>query len=185
MEQDKELKAINDILTSLSGLDEESKKRAIKYVLGRLNVDFKEQVGSQDFLTKPAVLVERVEANNGDLVDIRTLKEEKKPKSSIQMVVLLAYYLKEKASAEDRKDIISGEDISKYFPQAGYQIPEGKNGPTDTLNNAKRSGYLESAGAGKFKLNAVGYNLAAFKMGNQGSVVKSKKVYKKKTKKRK
>lgn len=171
MEQDKELKAINEIFNALNDLDEESKKSAIKYVLGRLNVNFEQELSqlpqTQIYKKEFVATDERVKIDNAPLVDIRALKEDKNPRSDIQMAVLLAYYLKEKAPTGERSEIIGSEDILRYFPQAGRTIPEGKNGPSDTLNNAKRAGYLEAVGGGKYKLNAVGYNLAAFKMGNQ------------------
>ena len=38
-----------------------------------------------------------------------------------------------------------------------------------TLTNAKNAGYFESVGEGKFKLNAVGYNLVAYSLPKSGS----------------
>ena len=80
------------------------------------------------------------------------------------MAVLVAYYLKTMAPDEEKKDAIKASDIEHYFTQADYPLPGGKNGAADTLGNAKRAGYMESAGHGLYRLNRVGFNLAAYSM---------------------
>jgi len=92
------------------------------------------------------------------IVDIRTLKEQKRPSSTRQMACLVAYYLSEHAPQDERKEAITKADLEKYFKQAQFQLPESFQ---DVLPNAKKGGYFESAGRGAYKLNAVGYNLIA------------------------
>jgi hypothetical protein len=169
MEQDKELKAISDILNAIESLDQKSRESALNYVLSRLNIKHEKSDLAQNKSIDEIVPTLKSQNRPNELAveDIRTLKNQKNPVSNVQMAVLLAYYLKEKAPNDERSEIITGADILKYFPQAGYPIPEGKYGTRDTLNNAKKAGYLEAAGGGAFKLNAVGYNLAAFKMGQR------------------
>lgn len=187
-EQDKELKAMQDILAATNGLEESSQRRVLKYVLERLNFNDQilpmsgSQVPSSQASTQPSSNNTGVQTSptlHSEEIDIRTLKEEKKPKSAIQMAVLLAYYLKEKAPLEERSEIITGEDVLKYFPQADYEMPQGKKGPLDTLYNAKIAGYLEATGGGEYKLNAVGYNLAAYRMGKETDSNAKKKTKKK------
>ncbi len=166
MEQDKELKAMGEIVAALSDLDDAARSRVIKYVLERIGSN----ASAGSILPLPIaapvrVSGERSELGNDQVVDIRTLKDQKKPKSAIQMAILVAYYLKEKAPLAERKDSIDASDIEKYFIQAHFELPAGKNGALDTLGNAKRSGYLESAGGGSYRMNAVGYNLVAFRLG--------------------
>jgi hypothetical protein len=89
-------------------------------------------------------------------VDIRSLKEQKKPTSAIEMATLVAYYLRHEAPEDEQKAEVGAEDLEKYFVQAGYPLPAEKK---YTLQNAKRAGYVENASRGKYKLNSVGHNL--------------------------
>lgn len=91
-------------------------------------------------------------------VDIRTLKNQKNPSNAIQMACVVAYYLQELATDDEKKNSITKSDLEKYFKQGGFQLPESIQ---DVLPNAKKGGYFESASRGSYKLNAVGYNLVA------------------------
>jgi len=98
---------------------------------------------------------------NTQIIDIRSLKEQKRPNSAIEMATLVAYYLKQEAPKDERKDEIGKEDVDKYFVQAGFPLPTKT---AFTLPNTKNAGYLETAGHGKYKLNSVGHNLVAHNM---------------------
>ncbi|GAI78415.1 unnamed protein product [marine sediment metagenome] len=87
---------------------------------------------------------------------IKTFKEEKKPRSGVEMACLVAYYLQELAPPKDRKDRITIADLRKYFKLAEFKLPVRIE---QTLVNAKAAGYFDSTGSGSYKLNAVGYNL--------------------------
>lgn len=91
------------------------------------------------------------------VVDIKTLKEEKKPRGAAEMACVIAYYLQELAPVDERKDVIVVADLKKYFKQAKFKLPTAIQ---YTLVNAKNAGYFDSAGSGSYRLNAVGYNLA-------------------------
>jgi len=183
MEQDKELKAINEILLALDVLDEPSKARVIKYVLERIGVSGIQNSPSTSTSKEIVKLMpHQTEAND---IDIRILKEKKNPKSAIQMAVLVAYYLKELAPIDERKDSIGTNDIEKYFNQAKFRFPTGKNKFLDPLNNAKNAGYLESAARGEYKLNPVGYNLAVHGLPESENSRNRKKTKKAKPKKKK
>ncbi|MDD5221460.1 MAG: hypothetical protein PHV47_02570 [Candidatus Pacebacteria bacterium] len=179
MEQDKELKAINDILSSLNELKDDERLRIIKYVIERfritnLNVDGNLSMPDQSFPIKDTKSTP-IQSTCMNTPDIRTLREQKNPRSAIQMVVLVAYYLKEVATVKERKEVINTNDIEKYFKQAGYRLPVGKHGAADTLNNAKNAGYLEAAARGTYKLNPVGYNLIAYVLPENNSGHEKKK----------
>lgn len=140
---DKEIKAIADILASLEGLDSQAKNRVFKYVA--------ERMGIQGMTLEPLRVTDYVPAAQGDdhisgaeksFSNIRSLKEEKRPDTAIQMAALVAYYLKEIASGEERKESIDVKDIEKYFVQANFPLPKI---PVTALTNAKSAGYLESA----------------------------------------
>ena len=101
---------------------------------------------------------------SGAIHDIRTLKETKDPKTAIEMAALVAYYVSELAPAADRRNEITKSDIERYFKAAGFNLPADAG---FTLVNAKNAGYIDSAGTGQYKLNPVGYNLVAHRMGNR------------------
>lgn len=170
-ELDKELEAINKIIKALDGLEPDEKRRVIEYTLTRLGLKVldsqisprKREEGMPFIPTQPSNLHSSSEVTAR--IDIRALKEEKKPRSAIEMATLVAFYLSELSQAEERQSAIGTAEIAKYFKQASFKLPSGKNGGADTLNNAKNVGYLEPAGgAGRYKLTSVGYNLVAFKL---------------------
>jgi len=176
--EDKELLAIKQIIGALDSLESEEKKRVLDYVFNRMglkNIRIDTQYDNNLPKVAPSsendsVNEENIETKSG-LIDIRSLKEEKKPKSAIQMAVIVAYYLADVAPVTERKQYINSSDITKYFKQANFELPNAE--PIYTLNNAKSAGYLESAGeTGTFKLNPVGYNLVVHKMPQNGIVEK-------------
>jgi hypothetical protein len=92
------------------------------------------------------------------IMDIRTLKEQKKPASARQMACIVAFYLQELAPAPEKKESVNASDLDKYFKQAGFKLP-GKM--SQVLIDLKAAGYLDIVARGEYKLNAVGYNLVA------------------------
>lgn len=151
--------AIDQLVTALSGLDPKSRQTAISAACEFLGV-------AAPLLSTHAGLSQEVVPHKTPLavshtspvkiIDIRALKEQKRPASAKQMAALVAYYLQELVSDADRKAEIGTEDLEKYFKQAGFKLPETMR---QVLPDAKKSGYFESAGRGLYKLNAVGYNL--------------------------
>jgi hypothetical protein len=162
---DPELQAMQQVIKALESLETDARTRVLAYVFQRLGLS----------LTTPALIPPSVETQSPVLAaipatpapagttaaDIRSLKEAKQPKSDNQMAALVAYYLKEVAPANDRKDAISQEDIERYFKQAGFPLP---NRPGMTLVNCKNAGYFDPAGVGLYRLNPVGHNLVAHGM---------------------
>jgi len=166
---DEELAAIKTITEALEPLDSESRQRALAYAMQRLGI---ERTGSsavdlgggataQDATGGEVQAPPAEAAAPHRVVDIRTLKEEKRPNTDVEMVTLVAYYLKQLAEEDERKDEIGTEELEKYFVQAGYPLPKEKR---FALTNAKNAGYLESLGRGRYKLNSVGHNLVAHGM---------------------
>jgi hypothetical protein len=149
--------AIDEVIAALEGLDTPSRVTAIKAACEHLKVEGVANAGKSY-----ADGNGRSEAagNNpstpGGVVDIKTLKNEKQPGSAIEMACVVGYYLQHIAPTEERKPAIKGDDIDKYFRQAGYPLPKAKG---QLLVDAKSSGYFDSASVGAYKLNAVGYNL--------------------------
>lgn len=108
------------------------------------------------FLDAPPVpqaeRINRVEVG----LDIRTLKNEKKPTNSLQMACIVAYYLQDIAPTAERTKEVNAADLERLFKQAGYKLPSRI---MQVLNDAKGAGYFESVARGKYKLTRVGYNL--------------------------
>jgi hypothetical protein len=163
---DPELHAMQQVIKALESLDSDARTRVLAYVFQRLGLT----LAAQNMIPippegqPPATVMASLPGplSPGALIaDIRSLKESKQPKSDNQMAALVAYYLKEAAPVNDRKDTISQEDIERYFKQAGFPLPKRLN---MTLLNAKNAGYFDSAGVGLYKLNPVGHNLVAHGM---------------------
>lgn len=169
---DAELKAINAVLTALNLLTEEQRLRALDYVLRRFNIASLQTSAPRTPLTvtpphpSPPVhdVIQAHAPASGAIHDIRSLKEAKAPKSAIEMAALVAYYVSELAPAADRRNEITKSDLERYFKAAGFNLPADAG---FTLVNAKNAGYIDSAGTGQYKLNPVGYNLVAHRMGNR------------------
>lgn len=152
--------AIDEVIAALEGLDAQSRVTAVKAACEHLKVEGFANTTGKDNQGRDGggggagnnALV------SGGLLDIKTLKNEKQPGSAIEMACIVGYFLQNVAQGDERKATIKGEDIDKYFRQAGYPLPKAKG---QLLVDAKSSGYFDSAGVGAYKLNAVGYNLVA------------------------
>lgn len=152
--------AIDEVIAALEGLDAQTRVTAVKAACEHLKIEgFANAAGKQD---------QRGSSGSGGgvndappssgILDIKTLKNEKQPGTAIEMACIVGYYLQNVAQGDERKAAIKGEDVDKYFRQAGYPLPKAKG---QLLVDAKSSGYFDSAGVGAYKLNAVGYNLVA------------------------
>jgi len=151
--------ALDIVLDTLSKLDEKSQRLLITTAVSSLGLTAPPSNGissGQGESTAAAAPTSMAPAK-----DIRTLKDEKTPKSAVQMACLVAYYLGEVVPLPERKATIKAEDIEKYFKQAQFPLPKNLS---QTLIDAKGSGYFESTGRGEYKLNAVGHNLVTHKM---------------------
>ncbi len=152
--------AIDGLITALDGLDSTDQLTAIRAACEHLGVP----LGSnpQQTASAPTVAGSPPQASGPSQAtfstDIRALKAQKDPTTATEMACLVAYYLKDLAPPEERKDTVTASDLDKYFRQASFRLPKAK----DQLPfNVKNAGYFESAGSGAFRLNAVGYNLVA------------------------
>ncbi len=98
-------------------------------------------------------------------MDIKQFTETKAPKSDQQFTAVVAYFFQFVAPAAHRLDSIDAATMKEAARQAGRRQVNDWN---ITLNNAKNSGYLDSVGKGRFKLNAVGENLVAMALPANG-----------------
>ncbi|MCU7846177.1 MAG: hypothetical protein KZQ93_20260 [Candidatus Thiodiazotropha sp. (ex Monitilora ramsayi)] len=158
--------AIDQISLALSSLEPDSRTVALKAVCDHLGISLPggtTSLPAQSPEAKPGAAPPAMPSvdpppapSRRAAKDIRTLKEEKQPKSAQQMACVVAYYLSELAGEDERSETVTTADLEKYFKQAGFKLPEDIK---QVLKNAKRAGYFESAERGHYKLNAVGYNL--------------------------
>lgn len=154
--------AIDQIISALEGLDQETRNTAVAAACAHLNIKAVPPTQNSGGIAPPPAEAPAVHhTHTGKKVDIRSLKEEKNPDSAKQMACVVAYYLQELAPDSDRKDTVSTQDIEKYFKQANFKLPKNVE---QVLVSAKRSGYFETAARGQYKLNAVGYNLVVHGM---------------------
>ncbi|MBI5638399.1 MAG: hypothetical protein HZA03_10560 [Nitrospinae bacterium] len=177
--------AIKSIVDILEALEESARKKVFASVYAYFQITPDQSVHT-NIPPKPGT--ERIVAPmsghsqpSTTQKDIRALKDEKQPKTAIEMATVMAYYLKELASDAERKEIVTSQDVEKYFVQAGFKLPKHSG---QTLLNAKNAGYFDSSGEGQFKLNAVGHNLVAHSLPKSTSEGKSKSRAKKKPSKR-
>jgi hypothetical protein len=186
--EDAELKAINAMVAALSPLKEEQRLRALEYVLRRFNAVTLQAapVAAAPQAFQPTASVPPAAFASGAspiIMDIRILKETKQPKSANEMAALVAFYLSEVASPAERKQEIDKTDIERYFKLANFKLT-AKAG--QTLINAKNAGYLDAgSGAGQYKLNPIGYNLVAHRMGSSASESRHRRKTKRKKKRKK
>lgn len=167
--------AIDQTLHALTPLDENARLTVLTAVCMQLGINFSERSsGVQNRVTattddssspSPPKVVERSSIapspSSSERVDIRSLKDQKKPKSARQMACLVAYYLQELVPEADRQETISTPDLEKYFKQAGYRLPEKL---PQVLIDCKNAGYFDAPSRGNYKLNAVGHNLVVHSM---------------------
>jgi len=168
---DAEIKAMNAIVDALKPLTEEERRRVLEYVLGRFGaLPIQQSVPSLwaggtskvEAALSGASVVHYAGHGASAIHDIRSLKETKSPKSANEMAALVAFYVSELAPSGERRSTITKSDIERYFKSANFNLPADAG---FTLVNAKNAGYLDNAGGGQYKLNPVGYNLVAHRMG--------------------
>jgi hypothetical protein len=150
--------AIDLIIHALSSLDDASRMTAVRAACEHLKIKPPEgsevlQAKSSSTSTGGAGAAPPPAAR-----DIKELKEQKGPSSANEMAAVVAFYLTEIATGEERKTEVDLKDMVKYFKQASFPLPKK---PQFLLTNAKNAGYFDSAERGKLKLNPVGYNLVA------------------------
>jgi hypothetical protein len=119
-----EIQALETVFSALAPLDEIARRRVLGYVQERFGSSVAEKlVAPQPMsgLPEGRVIEEPVAA--AVITDILTLKDQKQPKSAVEMAVLVAFYLSEVATADVSKETIGTADITKYFEQGDYPLP--------------------------------------------------------------
>jgi hypothetical protein len=159
---DQEVDAIRVVLNALSPLSEKARASVLDYVTKRLGVVGPERSGDQRKASDASSQEQTIQPGSGETpIHVKTFKEQKKPRSANEMAALVGYYLSTLAPPDKRKKTVNQKDMETYFKIAGFPLP---NQIRVTLANAKTAGYFDAAGAGEYKLNAVGHNLVVHSM---------------------
>lgn len=156
--------AIDEIVAALSALDDKARPTAVAAACAHLGIDASlvspsESAGVQPPITPPPA------ATTHHQRDIRSLKDEIQPENAKEMACVVAYYMQQHAPTADRKDVVTADDMVKYFKQAHFPLPKRV---AQLLVDARHSGYFDLAERGAYRLNAVGYNLVAHTLPRQG-----------------
>jgi hypothetical protein len=159
--------AIDQILAALTALDKREQQTVLSTVCAFLELDARAVPGNAGLAASaPAAPAARnspeaLRANASRVMDIRALKEEKRPDSARQMACIVAYYLMEHAPENEKKETVNSADIERLFKQANFKLPTKLE---QLLIDCKKSGYVEVVTRGEYKLTRVGYNLVTHAM---------------------
>ncbi len=147
---------IDDVIGALEALNESERLIAVKAVSEHLSIPLGTGGSTTTSLVEPPATEKIEPPATQKITDIRSLKESKNPKTATEMVCVVAYYLENYASGNEKKNEIQKKDIKTYFKQGNFPLPKVSS---QVLIDAKASGYFDSSGRGKYKLNPVGHNL--------------------------
>jgi hypothetical protein len=171
--------AAKRIVEALKGLDKPSQTLAIRFAsesLGLSGVAMQSPpaVGAPLQMSQPEV------RGATHSTDIKQFTAVKAPKSDQQFAAVAAYFYRFEASESARKDTIDVNTLKEAARLAGRRQATNWG---FTLNNAKNSGYLDSAGSGQYRINSVGENLVAIALPGDASETTPKRPSKQKAKK--
>jgi hypothetical protein len=164
--------AIDQVIIALAAFKAADQQTILRTVYAHLNISGpgeiapvvvkrEEQAPEEQAKISPP----RIDEGEYSGMDIKTFKELKKPSSARQMACVVAYYLAEIATDEERKDVITTDDIEKYFKQGRFVLPTKLE---QLLIDCRGAGYFESSSRGEYKLTRVGHNLVAHQLPAKG-----------------
>lgn len=102
----------------------------------------------------------------GVATNIKTFIASKAPKGDAQFAAAVAYFHRFEAPQAQRQETINATLLQEATRLAGRAR---FSNPLSTLNNAKRSGFLDSNSRGEFTINSVGENLVAMTLPGEGA----------------
>jgi hypothetical protein len=162
------LAAAQRIVPVLEGMRPEQQMLALKFVREILGLSAS---GSETRATSP-IQGQFAQLGSEPNIDVKSYTENKAPKSDQQFAAVVAYYYQHVAPLEQRRDYV---DVTIMADSA--RLAKRKQAPrwSSTLNNARNSGFLNSAGDGRYKLSTVGENLVAMTLpSGEGSKQRTK-----------
>jgi hypothetical protein len=150
-----DLEAVRTISTALQGFPREDQERILRWVREKLGLSVRTDTGGGGGSESSSVEDKPV----GDVSNIKSFVNQKKPKSDNEFAAVVAYFYRFKAPETERKEEITSEDLQDAARKADYTRLKR---PIDTLHSAFKRGILDKGGGrGLFKINTVGENLVA------------------------
>lgn len=155
--------AAEEIKGILSGREKGEQERIIRWVTESLGVSRPKEGIADSFPRSPAQPAHVADSASSHIrgKDVKAFVEEKKPKNDVQFATVVAYYHRFEVSQAQRKESITAADLQDSARIAGR---DRFSTPRVPLNNAATLGYLDRAGGGAFRINAVGENLVAMSL---------------------
>ncbi len=165
--------AIDQVISALGAFKAADQQTILRAAYAHLNISGPAEAASTSRAREELAREERPatppssRAGEGEYagMDIKTFKELKNPSSARQMACVVAYYLAEIATGAERKEIVTVDDIEKYFKQGRFALPTKLE---QLLIDCRGAGYFESPTRGEYKLTRVGHNLVAHQLPAKG-----------------
>jgi hypothetical protein len=162
--------AIDQVITALGAFNAADQQTILRAVYAHLNISGPTEAtpagkSHQEPAREEGAPPPRAGAVEFAGMDIKTFKDLKNPSSARQMACVVAYYLAEVATGDERKQVVTTSDIEKYFKQGRYALP---NKLEQLLIDCRSAGYFESPARGEYKLTRVGHNLVAHQLPAKG-----------------
>jgi hypothetical protein len=164
--------AIDQVISALGAFEAGDQQTILKAVYAHLNISGPSHLTPAGKMPEKPPQEDRIvetrrRPEEGEYagMDIKAFKELKNPTSARQMACVVAYYLAEIATGEERKEVISTADVEKYFKQGRYVLPAKLE---QLLIDSKGAGYFDSPARGEYKLTRVGHNLVAHQLPGKG-----------------
>jgi len=176
-----DLEAVRIICGALEPFDEGDRERIIRWASEKLGIKNIIPTATQNAGQISNAGTTPTPTGQAGSKDIKSFLQEKNPTSANQLVAAVAYYFKFEASAAERKDSITKEDLVDACRKAQRERPTY---PSQILVNASAFSLVDKVGTGAYEINAVGENLVAVSMptaghGNSGTKKASSKGKKK------
>ena len=159
------------IFDQLKELPPERQQRVLRWVseaLGAPVTTVATQSPQVMSVQNPPLSTQAVSAPGSPTNDIKTFIASKSPKSDRQFAAAVAYFYRFEAPQAERRDSIDGKRLQEATRLVGRNRLKK---PLDTLNNAKKAGYLDSPTPGEFVINSVGENLVAMTLPSNGETL--------------
>jgi hypothetical protein len=163
------LDAAQKIVAELQGMTDDHQALALKFAIETLGLQMPTSHAPPIPAPghSPQAAQHPVSSTPAQRTDIKTFTAAKAPKSDQQFAAVVAYFYQFEAPEGQKQDSI---DAATMKDAARLARRKQVSDWSVTLDNARRTGYLDKAGRGKFKLNAVGENLVAITLpGNTGT----------------
>ena len=172
-------KSLHDLLEPLSA---DRRIRVIRWVSESLGLSEVTPVPPAAPLPVAPIDANAQSSNDTDKkTDIKSFSESKSPSTDSQFASVVAYYYKFVSPDDQKLDSINAETLQNATRLVGRsRFANALN----TLNNTKKSGYLDSPTNGEFEINTVGENLVAMTLPSDSVIARKKRTKKASAKKK-